>query len=187
MVRLFRDGADGAMTLVGSDGEKLILPTKEVYDGAIPSGNSVAAVWLLRLGDLTVDPDLEKVGRGIVAAFGAEVSRYPAGFPYFLMGLDLSIGPTREIVISGDREAVGTRAMIRTLRSRFLPDAVVALHEPGEKGAALEALVPFVKEQGMVDGKPSVYVCRGYACERPTNDPSKLQSLLENPVKGKTP
>jgi len=186
MVRLFRDDADGAMTLVGRDGEKLILPTKEVYDGAIPSGNSVASVWLLRLGDITVDPDLQKVGRGILSAFGADVSRYPAGFPFFLMGLDLSIGPTREIVIAGDREAAGTKVMIRALRSRFLPDAVVALHETGGKGAALEALVPFVKEQGMVEGKPAAYVCRGYACERPTTDPAKLQSLLDAPPGGRT-
>jgi len=187
MIRLFRDESDGAMTLVGKDGEKLILPTKEVYDGAIPSGNSVAAAWLLRLGDITVDSDLQAKGRGILSAFSTDVTRYPAGFPWFLMGLDLSVGPTREIVIAGDRDAAVTREMVRAVRKRFLPDAVVALHEPGEKGKALEALVPFVKEQGPVDGKPAAYVCRAYACERPVTDAAKLGALLDAPGAAKRP
>ncbi len=187
MAHLFRDDADGAMTLVGRDGERLILPTKEVYDGAVPSGNSVAAAWLLKLGRLTMDRDLESKGREILRAFSSDVERYPAGFPYFLMALDFSVGPTREIVVSGEREAPATRMMLRALRRRFLPDAVVALHEPGSAGAALRALVPFAKDQIMQDGKTTAYVCRNYACERPTTDPVRFEVLLDGASGGTAP
>ncbi|MBI3448689.1 MAG: thioredoxin domain-containing protein [Acidobacteria bacterium] len=184
MIRLFRDDADGALTLVGRDGEKLIVATKEIYDGAQPSGNSVAALWLLKLADLTADSDLEARAREIVRAFAADVTRYPAGYPYFLMALDFAVGPTREIVIAGERGAPETKAMLAAIRKRFLPDAVVALHEPGAAGAALEALVPFVKAQAPLGGKSAAYVCRDHACERPTADLSKLEALLDAPAPG---
>jgi uncharacterized protein YyaL (SSP411 family) len=178
-VRLFRDETDGAFRLVGTDGEKLIVETKEIYDGAIPSGNSVAAAWLLKLGQLTVDSEIQEMGRGILQAFGAQVNRHPPGFPYYLMALEFAAEPTREIVIAGNREAPGTKEMLRVLRARFMPDAVVALHEPGAGGEEIRALVPFIKEQVQRDGKPTAYVCRNYACERPTTDPKRLEQLLD--------
>jgi len=184
MIRLFRDDSDGALTLVGRDGEKLIVATKEIYDGAQPSGNSVAALWLMRLADLTADSGLEARAREIVRAFAGDVARYPAGYPYFLMALDFAVGPTREIVVAGERDAPETSAMLAEIRKRFLPDAVVALHEPGAKGEALEALIPFVKAQTPLDGKCAAYVCRDHACERPTSDLSKLRLLLDAPAAG---
>jgi len=187
-IRLFWDETDGAMTLVGVDGERLIIPTKEIYDGAIPSGNSVGAAWFLRMGQLIKDADIQAKGRGILSAFSIDVKRYPAGFPYFLMALDFSVGPTREIVISGERLEAATKAMLEAVRRRFLPDAVVALKEPGENGRALESLVPFAKEQRMLDGKAAAYVCRNYACERPTADLKRFEELLDagiNPPTGK--
>ncbi len=177
-IRLFRDDADGAFTLVGRDGERLITTTKEIYDGAIPSGNSVAATWLLRLGRLTMDADLQAKGREILRAFAAAVDRHPAGYPYFLVGLDFSVGPAREIVIAGEPDAPETRELIRAVRRRFMPGAVVALHAPGERGRELEELVPFVKEQVSLTGKTTAYVCRDYACGRPTNDVARFEEML---------
>jgi uncharacterized protein YyaL (SSP411 family) len=179
MVRLFRDEADGGMRLVGVDGERLIVPTREVYDGAIPSGNSAAAAWLLRLGRITMDRDLEARGRDVVRAFSAEVGGHPAGFPHFLAAVDLVANPTREIVVAGDRSDPAVQAMLRAVRSRFLPDAVLLLHEPGESGRAIREMVPFVREQVMRDGKATAYVCRNYACERPTTDLARLVELLQ--------
>ena len=176
---LFRDEADGAFSLVGTHGEQLIIRTKEVYDGAVPSGNSVAATWLLRLGELTVDTKLQETGRGILAAFGSMVARHPAGFPYYLMGLELAVEPTREIVIAGDPSAPATAAMLRAVRERFLPEAVVALHPPGAEGEAIRRLVPFIAQQVEQEGRPTAYVCRNYACERPTTELPRFIELLE--------
>ncbi len=178
-VRLFRDPEDGAFRLVGLDGEQLIIQTKEIYDGAIPSGNSVAAAWLLKLGQLTVDPGLQETSRGILRAFGSRVARHPAGYPYFLMALELASEPTREVVIAGERDAPGTKRMLATIRARFLPEAVVALHEPGPGGERIRKLVPFIAQQIQQDGKPTAYVCRNYACELPTTDPARLEQLLD--------
>ncbi len=178
-VRLFRDPADSAFRLVGSDGEQLILQTKEVYDGAIPSGNSVAAAWLLKAGQITMDRSLQDAGRGILRAFGSRVARHPAGYPYFLMALELASEPTREVVIAGERGAPATKRMLASVRSRFLPEAVVALHEPGSGGEKIRALVPFIAQQVQKDGKATAYVCRNYACELPTTDPARLEHLLD--------
>jgi len=180
MVRLFRDPADGAFTLVGTDGEDLITDTKEVYDGAIPAGNSVAAALLVKLGRLTMDSDLQARGREILNAFAARVGQHPVAYPYFLTALDFEVGPTREIVIAGEAGAKETMAMLRAVRSRYMPDALVALHAPGDRGKALQAIVPFVKAQIMQDGRTTAYVCRAYACERPTTDVRKLEQLLDD-------
>jgi uncharacterized protein YyaL (SSP411 family) len=69
--------------------------------------------------------------------------------------------------------------MLRSVRRRFLPEAVIAVHPAGEAGKAIEALVP--KEQRMMEGKATAYVCRNYACERPTTEIAKLEALLDAP------
>jgi uncharacterized protein YyaL (SSP411 family) len=181
-VRLFRDESDGAFMLVGRDGEELITVTKEIYDGAIPSGNSVAATWFLRLGQMTVDKDLQARGMEILRSFSGRVERYPAGYPYFMVALDFSVGPTREIVIAGEAGAEATKKMLRAVRQRYMPDAVLILHEPGEKGKAIQDIVPFVKGQVQQEGRTTAYVCRNYACELPTTELGRFEQLLSGEV-----
>ncbi|HXI03912.1 MAG TPA: thioredoxin domain-containing protein [Candidatus Saccharimonadales bacterium] len=186
-VRLFRDDHDGAFRMVGGDGEKLLIQSKEIYDGAIPSGNSVAAAWLLRLGDLTGDAKLQEAGRGILRAFGGRVEKYPAGYPYYLMALELAAEPTREIVVAGSSGSAETQRMIDTIRAKFLPDSVVAWNATGAEGEAARKLIPFLHNQVPQEGKATAYVCRNYACDRPTTDPKRLAELLDGPPAAKTP
>jgi hypothetical protein len=89
------------------------------------------------------------------------------------------VEPTREIVIAGDPSAPATAAMLRAVRERFLPEAVVALHPPGAEGEAIRRLVPFIAQQVEQEGRPTAYVCRNYACERPTTELPRFIELLE--------
>jgi len=95
-----------------------------------------------------------------------------------LTALNFCLGPTQEIVIAGDTDASDTKQMINLIHSKFLPNAVVLLHEQGQKGSAIERIIPFVKNQTAIDGKATTYVCENYVCKRPVNSVGELEDLL---------
>jgi hypothetical protein len=180
MFRLFWDEAEGGFFLTGKDAEKLIARTKELYDGAIPSGNSVATLSLLRVGRLTMDRQMEDWAGSTLDAFSADLGKFPAGYPQMLMALDFAIGPSREIVIAGEEEDAKTTEMIQEVYGRFLPNKVVGLHfTTGKNAKRIEALSPFMENQKSMDGKTTAYVCKNYVCDFPTTDSAKLRQLLE--------
>jgi len=170
-VRLFWDEDGGGFYFYGSDAEQLFTRMKEVYDGAIPSGNSVMANNLLRLSRLTGDNDLTGYAERIFAAFAGALSRFPTGLSMMLMGLTLAYGKPQEIVIAGERGDAETEAMLRTVRSRFLPQAVVLLQDDR---------LPHVADKGPVNGAAAAYVCENYACRAPVTSAAKLAEALRD-------
>ncbi|MBI4394719.1 MAG: thioredoxin domain-containing protein [Candidatus Omnitrophica bacterium] len=179
MRRLFLDETGGGFFLTAKDAEKLIARSKELYDGALPSGNSVAALSLLRVGRLTVNRQLEDWSRSTLNAFSTEIDQFPSAYPQMLIALDFAIGPSSEIVIAGGAAENGVQEMIRVVYSRFLPNKVVAFH-PKEESVAqkIEKLSPFISDQIALGGQPTVYVCENYICALPTTDIVKLNALL---------
>jgi uncharacterized protein YyaL (SSP411 family) len=178
MLELFWDEGGGGLFFTSDDGEPLVVRQKEIYDGAVPSGNSVAALNLLRLGQLTMDEGLKERGGALMAAFGGQVARFPTGYPQMLIALDFAVGPGNEIVIAGDPGAEGTLKMVRAVRRPFLPNKVVALHPVGDEADAILDLVPFLRYQKVIDGRPTAYVCVNYACNLPTTSVEELEGLL---------
>jgi len=179
MLRLFWDADQSAFLFSAADGEELITETKELYDGAVPSGNSVATLLLLRLGRLTTDAAFTEAADETMEHFSAQIDQHPMGFPFMLMALDFAVGPSREIVLAGDPAGEGVRAMSRAVHRRFLPTKVLALHPAGEGAEEVRALVPFLEQQRAIDGRGTAYVCEDYTCKRPTTDVDQLISLLE--------
>ncbi|HLQ66372.1 MAG TPA: thioredoxin domain-containing protein [Candidatus Limnocylindrales bacterium] len=179
MERLFWDETDGGFFFTGSDAEPLLARTKEIYDGAIPSGNSVAVLVLLRLARMTGRSELERRAEETVLAFGGSVARLPGAHTQLLSALDFAFGPTHEVVVAGAAGAPETRALLRAARGRFAPRAVFLLTEPGAAGEELAKLAPFTAAQGPVGGRPAAYVCENFACSAPITDPSALASTLE--------
>jgi len=173
-IERFWDEKDGGFFFTPSDGEQLIVKQKELYDGAVPSGNSVAFFNLLRLGRLTGDPEFEARAARLAAYASSQVSLAPLAYTAFLTALDFALGPTREIVISGSGEEA--QKMLKLVQATYLPDSVVVGYEPGD--ATLETVAPFVKSQPPVDGRAAAYVCRNHACERPVTDVLELSALL---------
>ena len=173
-IERFWDEKDGGFFFTPSDGEQLIVKQKELYDGAVPSGNSVAFFNLLRLGRLTGDPEFEARAARLAAYASSQVSLAPLAYTAFLTALDFALGPTREIVISGSAEEA--QKMLKLVQATYLPDSVVVGYEPGD--ATLETVAPFVKSQPPVDGRAAAYVCRNHACERPVTDVLELSALL---------
>ena len=178
MLRLFWDDKEGGLYFTGSDGEELIARMKDAYDGAIPSGNSVAALNLLRLGRMTMRQELEKQAEQAMESFGTTISRSHTAFSQLLIALDFALGPSQEIVIAGNLAEKDTKQMLRTVQSPFHPRKVLILHPEGVAGKAIEEIVPFVKHQNKINGMATAYVCENFTCKSPTTDISKLISDL---------
>ncbi|MEA2083724.1 MAG: thioredoxin domain-containing protein [Thermodesulfobacteriota bacterium] len=178
MIDIFWDKQGGGLYFTGKGNEPLITRSKDIYDGALPSGNSVAALNFLRLGRLTGNTDLEKKADQLTRFFAAEVAEHPMAYTQLLAALDFMVGPSLEIVIAGDPALETTRAMIRAVRKRFLPNKVLLLRPDGAEGKKLAALSPFVKPMHPVDHQPAVYLCEQYRCRKPITKVSDLESAL---------
>ncbi len=181
MIRLFGDKMAGGFFFSAQDDQALILRTKDAYDGAMPSGNSVAAMVLGKLGRLMMESRYENTARRTVGVFSAKIKLYPAGFTHMLSAFDYLLGPSQEIVIAGDQNDPDTQAMLSEINKHFIPNKVVCLHPPrwASQAKDIEALVPFVKGQNMLNGKTTAYVCQNYHCQFPTNDLDKFKSILK--------
>ena len=179
MIRLFKDEKAGGFFLAARDDEQLPVNTKEVYDGALPSGNSVAAFDLVRLGRITGREDIIRHAEKTMESFGATISELPAAFSKFLIALDFAIGPTKEIVIAGEPDDEDTRKMLDAIRSRFIPGKVLILNAGGEAGRETGQLIPHVKDLKKIDGRATAYICENFRCKLPTTDLQEMVSLLD--------
>jgi len=178
MVRHFWDEDGGGFYLTPDDGESLFVRKKEIYDGAIPSGNSVAMLNLLRLGRMTATSDLEEKAARIGSAFSGSVKQLPSAHTQLMVALDFGIGPCYEVVIAGNTQAEDTKTMVKALRTCFLPNKVVLLN-PGERESPeIAKLAEFTKSQSSIDGRATAYVCMNYNCKLPTTDINKMLELL---------
>ena len=174
------DDQDGYF-MTADDSEELLVRSKKLYGGAIPSGNAAGLLNLARLYRMTANANYEEKSEALIKAFSGEIGQQPSGFPLVLCALDFLFGPTREIVISGDSKAEDTKAMLAELRKPFLPKKVVLLRPTNnEKAAAtLAKLAPYTETQLALDGKATIYVCENFACQLPTTSLEKMRALLE--------
>ncbi|MFC4075955.1 thioredoxin domain-containing protein [Salinithrix halophila] len=177
MLDLFGDEKEGGFFFYGKDGEELLTRTKETYDGATPSGNSVAALNLIRLARFTGDPEWESRAETQLKAFAGSVKKAPIAYSFYLTALQFALGDPMEIVISGHNEDEITQEMIRLVQKAFLPGSVL-LYRPEGKAEEITHLVPYTAEQHTVDRKPAAYICRNFACERPVTLLTELETKI---------
>ncbi len=179
MIRLFWDEKDGGFIFSATDSEKILFEQKDIYDGAIPSGNAIAALDLIRLNRLTLEEEWEKKALKLFDAFSSDVAQVPSGYTQMLMALDFVLGPSQEMIIVGRSSDKATQEMVRAIFGSFLPNKVVAFCPQSHQDAqSVYELIPFVKNQKAIDGKPTVYVCENYVCKLPVNDLNELRTLL---------
>ncbi|HET8774281.1 MAG TPA: thioredoxin domain-containing protein [Thermoanaerobaculia bacterium] len=165
--RLFRDSG-GRFYITPGDGEALLVRPREVGDGAIPSGNSVQLMNLVRLSRITANEVYEQQAAELLRAASDEVSLAPSASTHLLSALDFSLGPSFEIVLSGDDVA----AMRRAVFAPFVPSKVV-VHRPSGS-SPITRIAPYTEEQRAIGEKATAYVCRNYACKLPVTDPAKI-------------
>lgn len=177
MVEEFWDDQDGGFFFTGKSHETLIVRSKDYFDNATPSGNSVAADVLLRLAVLTDNEDYRRRAATVLRLVAQSVNRYPSGFGRTLCALDFHLSTPKEIAVIGDPASAGTRSLKREIWNRYLPNKLVAAALPGEKRGP--ELIPFLRDRGTVNGAPTAYVCEHYTCKQPVTDPEKLGGQLD--------
>jgi uncharacterized protein YyaL (SSP411 family) len=173
----FWDDEAGGFFFTAADGEALIVRPKEVYDGAVPSGNSVAMLNLMRLSRITARTDLQQRAADIGRAFAGQVSRMPSGYTQLMCAVDFLVGPTREVVIAGTEGKTDVRAMRSALARLYAPNKVVVFR-PHPGGEEVVEIAPYTREQLPLGGRATAYVCRGYACDLPTDELERMRALV---------
>jgi uncharacterized protein len=176
--RLFEDGVHGGFFASAAGDTSLALRLKDSDDGAEPSGNSVAALNLLRLAQFTARDDFRECAARTFRAFAGTLSEAPGALPLMLAALGYSLAAPKQIVIAGEAESEDTRAMLRAVRRRFRPYKIVLLIGSEENRERLAGFLPAVGNMMPLDGKATAYVCENYSCSLPVNDPAELERLL---------
>ncbi len=179
MRNLFEDADRGAFFSTAAGDSSLILRLKEDYDGAEPSGNSLALLDLLRLAHITDQASLRESAERTLQALGSKVSAQPVASPQILVAVDYYDSPRREVVLAGPRDAQHTGALLRSLHAHFLPRTVSFLIDSDQTRRRLAVFFPAVAKMREVNGQPTAYVCQNYACQLPTNELSKFDELLQ--------
>ena len=170
MVDQFWDHDEDGFYFTARDHEPLIHRPKEFFDHAIPSGNSVAALALLKLWKLTGNERWMRYPRAVFNRMSEMMRRQPSAFAYLLCAADFYCGRTREIAIVGDPESEDTRRVLQEVFGRYLPNKVVS--------CGLNSDLFLLKGKKQIDGQPTAYVCEDFTCKAPVNSLEDLKSVL---------
>ncbi len=174
MVELFSDPEKGGFFFTRKDSEQLIVRKKEFHDGAMPCGNSVAAMNLMRIARITGDSRYENAAMEIFRSFSLSVEKIPSSHTMLLAAMEFAETETVEIVIAGDDDGE-IKNILNALAKKYDPNTTVLLKRPGDKD--IEQIAPFVKHCKPLGGKTAVYVCKGGACGLPADAEEFLESL----------
>lgn len=169
MLQKFYDAANGGFWQSATDAKDLILRVKDDYDGAEPSGNSVATLALFKLAAITDRKDFREAADATLRSFAGRLEKIPHAVPYMLQALDFTMDEPRRVVIAGDAKDPRAKALLHAAHSVYQPNKVVL----GTAGAVEE----FARTLPAKDG-PLVYLCTGKACLPPTSEPAKLKELV---------
>ena len=179
MISQFWDSQNGGFFFTGKDHPELIVRSKSAYDGATPSGASMAVHVLLRLAILLNQPDLKEKAKITFSLYDHTMKTAPSGSAQMLCGVDFLIDAPKEIAIVGNPLNEQTQEILRNIHRRFVPNKVIALLNPNtEEKQEIEELIPLLAGKASIDGKTTIYVCQNYACQLPTTDIDDLDKLL---------
>ncbi|NIR47021.1 thioredoxin domain-containing protein [candidate division KSB1 bacterium] len=180
MLDYFWDKKNGGLFFTADSLEDVLVRTKEIYDGAIPSGNSVAALNLVRLGRITANPELEEKASAIGQAFSEQVKRAPMGHTQLMSALTFMFGPSYEVVVAGETNEKDTDAMLTALQQEYFPNKVTLFRPTEKESPAIADIAEFTKTQKSLNGKATAYVCKNYACNAPTTEIDEMLGQLKS-------
>jgi hypothetical protein len=178
----FWDDRKGGFYSTTRHSRELPVRPKELYDGALPSGNSVGLLNFLYLSRLTGNPQWEEKAQATARAFSGSVHLHPAAFTFFLVGLDFALHPGEDIVIAGEPEASDTRSMLSALNVNFSPHGIT-LVKSSRNAEQLSGVAGFTDGLDVIEGRATAYICKDGACRDSTTD---VETMLQR-VQGEKP
>jgi uncharacterized protein YyaL (SSP411 family) len=164
----FGDPERGGFFSTSADHEQLIARRKEIGDHPIPSGNSAAAMGVLRLAALSGEREYERQAEGVFALFAKPACQHPESFAHLLRALDFHLAPTREVALIGADVA----ELAAAVRAELRPHLVLAGGREGSEEP------PLLAERALLEGRPAAYVCENFACRLPVATAAELRELL---------
>ena len=176
MIEQFWDDASGGFFFTSNNHETLIVRSKTGYDGATPSGASMAIHNLVRLDKLLNRPDFREKVETTLDVYYRQIEHSPSGSAQMLCELDFLLSTPKEIAIAGQQESEDTQAALTAVHSRYVPNKVLALASDAE---GLSDLIPLLEGKTQVDGRATIYVCENYTCQAPITDVEELAELLQ--------
>lgn len=176
---LFWDSENGGYFSTAGDDPNLLFRMKDDHDGAEPSPNSVAALNLLRLSQMTDHAAWREKAETLFAVFGRHMKEAPASMPQMLVALDFDLTTPKQIIIAGKPNAEDTQALLREVNSHFIPSKILLLADGGEGQQRLAAHMEFIRSIEPIGGKATAYVCENSVCQLPVQNASALAELLK--------
>jgi uncharacterized protein YyaL (SSP411 family) len=176
--RHFRDNITGAFFFTSDNNTELIARRKDLYDGAVPSGNSAMILNLARLSRLTGNPAYENDAVKITEAFAANINAAPSAYALALTGMAFIKYPSFEIVIAGDKKNPDLANILRTIRSEYIPNKVILLRD-NLQAELYNNIAPFTKDYSTAGGNGTeVYICKNFKCSLPVSTEKEVKELL---------
>ncbi len=173
----FWDFERGGFYFTPDDGEKILVRKKEIYDSAVPSGNSVQMLNLLKLAQITESEELNRKAVELEKAFSKDVERMPSAHTQLMAAIDFKLGPSYEIVISGVPDNKDTAQMLNSIRDNYLPNKTIILRPPGDEASELITIVNSLKSKKQKNNRSTAYICSENTCKSPTTD---LKAMLNS-------
>jgi uncharacterized protein YyaL (SSP411 family) len=178
LIENFWDNENGGFYFTKINDEIAGFRKKDVYDGAIPSGNSIALLNLIKLSRITADNSLEDKAFKILKAFSKTIENTPEAYTQFISSFDFIIGPSFEIVIVGDNYSNETKKILKAINLAFVPNKVVILKTIDSPENEMTKTPDFIKDLKMINNKSTIYVCSNFSCKLPTNDINEMLKLV---------
>ncbi|MFO8020455.1 MAG: thioredoxin domain-containing protein [Promethearchaeia archaeon] len=176
----FWDDYIGGFFFTSKKSEKILTKQKEIYDSAIPSGNSVAMLNLLRLSLLTGNPELEEKAEYIARVFSESIRDNPVAHTQLLVAIDFALGPTFTLVISGDQSSNNTQAFLDKIHSEFLPNKALIYRPTDMESPQIDSIASYVESFSKQNEQTTAYICVDKTCKPPTNDFEETLDLLDS-------
>jgi hypothetical protein len=182
MIAKFLDADAGGFFITLANQPDLPVRPKDFYDGAVPSGNSVAAMALLRLSVLVNRRDFHDLALSTMSSLAGGATRVPIAYMNLLNAFDFSHYPPQEIAIVGNRDDPATQALVQTAYTTYVPNKVIAFLDPDDpKRGEMQELIPLLQNRSPVDASATIYVCKDFACKLPVTEAAELVKQLMDP------
>ncbi len=176
----FWDENIGGFYFTAEGSENILTRQKDIYDGAIPSGNSIAMLNLLRLSNLTGNHEFEEKADILSRVFAEKVNQNPSAYTLLMVAVDFSIGPSYSVVIAGNYNSEDTIEMLNKIRYEYLPNKTLILRKTEQNPPKIDEYSNYIEYFNNLNGKATAYVCINKTCKQPTNNPNKLLEFLNS-------
>ena len=175
----FWDIKHGGFYFVSDENKNLLIRKKESYDSAIPSGNSIALLNLVRLSKITGDTKYENYAKKLIGFFSKNINEIPKAHTQFLIAIDFLFNPSYEIVIAGKKEK--SLELLNEINKYFIPNKVLLFRPKDQKSNQIFSISNFLNDYKEINGKPAIYICSNFTCQKPlTNVNDAINKLIKN-------